>query len=150
MNNVLQSGYGSCFGENIVEWFVNEVIEVETKMKFYFENTKKNIVMTGEDEEDFKNSTFCWCCEIPLDGRGVRDHCHLTGKYRGAAYEKCNRNVKHKQSKFIPLMFHNFSNYNCHLFFKTLVDKNQLMILFTLYPRRMRNTFQFHMVVLDL
>ena len=81
LNKVLQSGYRSCFGENNVEWFVNEVTRIENKMQFYFENTKKDIVMTRENEEDFKNSTFCWLCELPLDGRGVRDHCHLTGKF---------------------------------------------------------------------
>ena len=124
MNDVLQSGWHlSAFGEGNVEWFVNGVIKIENKMNFYFKNTKKEIVMTQEDEEDFKNSTHCWFCELPLDGRAVRDHCHLTGRYRGAAHERCNIKVKHKQSNFIPFMFHNFSNYDCHLFFKTLIDK---------------------------
>ena len=122
MNNVLQSGYYSNFGENNVEWFVNEIIKIENKMKFYFKNTKKDIIMTKEDEDDFKNSTICWFCELPLDTK-VRDHCHLTGKYRGAAHEKCNINVRQKNSNFIPFLFHNFSNYDCHLFFKTLIDK---------------------------
>ena len=36
--------------------------------------------MTREDEDDFKNSNICWFCELPLDGRGVRDNCHLTGE----------------------------------------------------------------------
>ena len=53
----------------------------------------------------------------------VRYHCHLTGKYRGRAHNKCNINVTQKQSNLIPLAFHNFSNYDCHLFFKKLVDK---------------------------
>ena len=92
-------------------------------MNFYFKNIKKEIVMTKEDEEVTKNSTLCWIRELPLDGRAVRDHCHLTGRYRGAAYEECNINVKQKQSNFKPFLFHNFSNYDCHLFFKTLIDK---------------------------
>ena len=50
--------------------------------------------MTQEDEEEFKNSKVCWFCELPLGGRAVRDHCHLTGRYRGAAHEVCNINVK--------------------------------------------------------
>ena len=124
LENVLQSGWHlSTFGENNVEWFVNEVIKIENKMNFYFKNTKKDIVMTQEDENDFKNSKICWFCELLLDGKADRDHCHLTGRYWGAAHEKCNINVKQKQSNFIPFMFHNFSNYECHLFFKTLIDK---------------------------
>ena len=135
LENVLQSGYHSTFGGNNVEWFVNEVIKIENKMNFYFKNTKKEIVMTQEDEEDFKNSTHCWFCELPLEERAVRDHCHLTGKYRGAAHEKCNINVKQKQSNFIPFMFHNFSNYDCHLFFKTLIDKKSDNVPFHVIPK---------------
>ena len=47
----------------------------------------------------------------------VRDHSHLTGKYRGPAHSVCNINVKQKPSNFIPFIFHNFSNYDCHMFF---------------------------------
>ena len=59
LENVLQSGYHSTFCENNVEWFVDEVIKIENKMNFYFKDTKKEIVMTQEDEEDFKNSKVC-------------------------------------------------------------------------------------------
>ena len=123
LEDILEPGYHSSFGENNVEWFVDEVIKIENKMNFYFKNTKKEIVMTQDDEEDFKNSKVCWFCELPLDGRFVKDHCYLTCRYRGAAHEKCNIIVKHKQSNFIPFMFHNFNNYDCHFFFKTLIDK---------------------------
>ena len=52
----------------------------------------------------------------------VRDHCHITGKYRGPAHSGCNINVTQVQSNFIPFRFHNFSNYDCHMFFKKLID----------------------------
>ena len=74
--------------------------------------------MTREDENNFKNSNICWFCELPFESqKKVRDHCHLTGLYRGVAHEKCNINVKQKHSNFIPFMFHNFSKYDCHLLF---------------------------------
>ena len=91
-------------------------------MAFYFENIKKDIVMTGDDE-DFKNIKICRFCEKNIESDKVRDHCHLTGNYRGPAHSKCNINVTQKQSSFIPFTIHNFSNYDCHLFFKKLVDK---------------------------
>ena len=47
-----------------------------------------------------------------------RDHCHLTGKYRVPAHSECNINVTQDQSNFIPFIFHNFSNYDCHMVFK--------------------------------
>ena len=48
----------------------------------------------------------------------MRDHCHLSGKFRGAAHEVCN--LKYKIPKFFPVAFHNLSGYNSHLFIKTL------------------------------
>ena len=48
----------------------------------------------------------------------MRDHCHLLGKFRGAAHEVCN--LKYKVVKFFPVVFHNLSGYDSHLFIKTL------------------------------
>jgi len=52
----------------------------------------------------------------------VRDHCHLTGKYRGAAHNDCN--LSYKIPKFIPVYFHNLSGYDSHLFIKKLKTAN--------------------------
>ena len=71
--------------------------------------------MTQENEEDFRNNNFCRFCEKFNECDNVRDHCHLTGKYRGPAHSNCNINVTQKQSNFIPFIFHNFSNYDCHI-----------------------------------
>ena len=78
--------------------------------------------MTKENEEDFKNNNTCRFCEKEILSDKVRDHCHLTGKYRGPAHNTCNINVKKKDSNFIPFAFHNFTNYDCYTFFKRLVD----------------------------
>ena len=48
---------------NIVDWFVIEVIKLESKMAFYFKNTTKNIILTEEYEEDSKNNDLCRFCE---------------------------------------------------------------------------------------
>lgn len=48
----------------------------------------------------------------------VRDHCHFTGTYRGPAHSECN--LKCRIPKFFPIMLHNFSGYDCHLFVKSL------------------------------
>ena len=58
--------------------------------------------MTEENDKDFKNSNICRFCETNFESDKVRDHCHLTGKYRGPAHTTCNRNVKQKDSNFIP------------------------------------------------
>ena len=61
----------------------------------------------------------------------VRDHCHLTGKNRGSAHQSCKFFVPQKQSEINPFSFQNFSNYDCHLFVKKLIDRKiaQLKIL---------------------
>ena len=126
LEDVLKSDYyKSPLGYDNVDWFVDEIIKLENKMAFYFKNTNKDIVMTDKDEEDYKNNNVCRFCEKFIESDKVRDHCHLTGNYRGPAHSKCNINVTQKQSNFIPFIFHNFSNYDCHMFFKKLVDKKK-------------------------
>ena len=99
MEDVLQSGYHkSPLGYNNVEWFVNEAIKLENKMAFNFKKTKKDIIMAEKNEEDFKNIYICRFCEKNIESEKVRDHCHLTGKYRGPAHNTCNINVTQKQS----------------------------------------------------
>ena len=89
-------------------------------MNFYFKNTKKDIIMTEGDEEDFDNKNICRFCEKEILSDKVRDHCHLTGIYRGPAHNTCNLNVKRKFSNFIPFAFHNFSKYDFHMFFNKI------------------------------
>ena len=62
-------------------------------MKNHF---NKELVMTTEDNENFKNSTKCWVCDDDyIDGDvKVRDHCHITGKYRGSAQRDRNINLR--------------------------------------------------------
>ena len=136
MEDVLESDYfKSPLGYNNVDWFVDEVIKLENKMAFYFKNTKKDINMLEEDEEDYRKNIICRFCENIIESDKVRYHCHLTGKYRGPAHSKCNINVTQKQSNFIPFLFHNFSNYDCHMFFKKIVDKKKDQVDFENIPK---------------
>ena len=123
LNDVLQGGfYESPLDYNNADWFVNEVIKLENKMAFFFENNNKDIITTEEDEEDFQIIIACRFCGKNVESDKFRDHCHLTGKYRGPAHSRCDINVTQKQSFSIPFVFHNFINYDCHLLFKKLVD----------------------------
>ena len=51
----------------------------------------------------------------------VRDHCHYTGKYRGAAHSICN--LRYKIPKEIPVVFHNGSTYDYHFIIKQLAKE---------------------------
>ena len=59
--------------------------------------------MTKEDEEDYKNNKICRFCAKYIESDKVRDHCHLTGKYRGPGHNTCNINVKQKDSDLYHL-----------------------------------------------
>ena len=71
-----------------------------------------------KDMRDYKASTYCHICEGELLNDKVADHCHLTGKFRGAAHNKCN--LEYRIPKFFPVIFHNLAGYDAHLFVKNL------------------------------
>ena len=104
-------------------------------MAFYFRNTKKDIIMTEEDEEDFKKGNFCRLRENKVSIDKVRDHCHLTGKYRRPAKNTCDIKVTQQQGIIIPFISHNFSNYDCHIFFKRLVDLKNDKLKLKIFPK---------------
>ena len=140
MEDVLESGYyESPLGYDNVDWYVNELIKLKNIMAFYFKNTKKDIIMTKENDEGFKNNNICRFCEKEILPDKVREHCHLKDKYRGRAHNICNINVKEKDSNFIQFAFHNFSNYDCHMFFKRSVDLKNYKVKFKIIPKTNEN-----------
>ena len=77
--------------------------------------------MTEEEENLFRKSNNCWICKKFINNNNeekVRDHCHVTGKFRGAAHRKCNANLK--LTKKVPVIFHNLRCYDSHLIFNEL------------------------------
>ena len=63
--------------------------------------------MSAEEKERFQLNNSCWVCDkiFNVVDDKVRDHCHITGKYRGAAHWSCNINLN--LTKKIPVIFHN-------------------------------------------
>ena len=76
--------------------------------------------MNEEEEHLFQKSNSCWICKklIDNDEEKVRDHCHVTGKFRGAAHWDCNINFQ--LTKKVPVIFHNLRGYDSHLVFNEL------------------------------
>ena len=83
--------------------------------------------MIEEKEQLFQKSNSCWVCKkfIDNDDEKVRDHYHVTGKFRGAAYQSCN--VNFQLTKKVPVIFHNLKVYDSHLIFSEL-DKFNVKI----------------------
>jgi len=76
------------------------------------------MAITVSEQKSFELAEICYICEEKLGNDRVRDHCHLTGDYRGAAHSNCNLN--YKIPKFYPVFIHNLSGYDAHLFVKNL------------------------------
>ena len=103
-------------GEDCMKQFVEQLTEIK---KDIFEKMNVNKPMdelTNEQKLEFKLSSHCSICgkKFETDDEKVRDHCHFTGKYRGAAHVKCNLDYSFRYFK-IPIFFHNLKNYDAHL-----------------------------------
>jgi len=62
------------------------------------------MIFNEEDRINFNNATHCNICEKELGGDRVRDHCHISGKFRGAAHGVCNAGLPYRYIK-IPIFF---------------------------------------------
>ena len=116
-------------GESVIEKFILHLFEeVKDCQKVISEKAKRRLVRTASDEKDFQNAKKCWICDRkykPEEGENipVRDHCHMTGKYRGSAHKKCNLKLQISAEKIkIPVIIHNLKGYDSHLFIEKLGD----------------------------
>ena len=83
-------------GENAAYEFIKAILkEYKYCKKVMNKHFNKNLIMSEEEEHLFQQSNSCWICKklIDNDEEKVRDHCHLTGKFRGAAHGSCNINL---------------------------------------------------------
>ena len=131
--------YYSYFGTDCSKWFVIRMLTLEKIASKYFK-TNLELQITPQEEESFQLAEECWLCENSLGGEKVRDHDHLTGKYGGAAHNICNIKSQQRSSSFVPIFFHNFSGYDCHLIFEELLTEatNQIYNP-TIIPKSLEN-----------
>ena len=104
--------------------FCKDLREHATKI-INFEQ-KKMIPLTTKEEIYHNKQKICYICKKEFSNNDkkqqkVRDHCHYTGKYRGAAHNICN--LRYKVSKEIPAVFHNGCTYDYHFIIKELVKE---------------------------
>ena len=95
-------------GENAAYEFIKAILkEYKYCKKVMNKHFNKNLIMSKEKEHLFQQSNSCWICKklIDNDEEKVRDHCHVTGKFRGAAHGSCNINLQ--LTKKVPAIFHN-------------------------------------------
>ena len=108
-------------GENAAYEFIKATLkEYKYSKKVMNKHFNKNLIMSEEEEHLFQQSNSCWICKnlIDNDEEKVRDHCHVTAKFRGAAHWHCNINFQ--LTKNVPVIFHNLRGYDSHLIFNEL------------------------------
>ena len=128
-------------GEMTIQKFMKDILaEVEYCQEVVKTHFTKPLEMTDEDEESFEKAEECHICKKPFgtDEDGVRnvggkniknvkiknikvrDHCHVTGKYRGSAHAICNLNFQ--LTNKIPVVFHNLKGYDSHFIMQEIGD----------------------------
>ena len=121
-------------GPDAVNHFVKTILEIERKLQSILIHTYIPIIITPDGEQQFRTGTRCYYCgkgfdQVNANGNPdipVRDHCHLTGKYRGVAHESCKKN------DFIPVIFHNFWSYDSYLICKSVgcsINAHQIKVI---------------------
>ncbi|CAC5385866.1 unnamed protein product [Mytilus coruscus] len=82
---------------------------------------KDKPILNKYEEDEFQEATECYICGKEFEENNkVREHDHLSGKYRGAACQSCNTK-EGKATKLIRVFFHNGSNYDFHFLIEELM-----------------------------
>ena len=111
-------------GDDCMKKFCKDLREHAPKIINY--ENKKMISLTIKEEIYHNKQKICYICKKEFNKNDkkqqkVRDHCHYTGKYRGAAHNICN--LRYKVPKEMPVVFHNGSTYDYHFTIKELVKE---------------------------
>ena len=108
--------------DDISKIFVTKLAKVTNKIYNDFYHHPIPLKLTHTEQKSFDKAETCYICKKELlTDNGVdkvRDHCHFTGQYRGAAHSSCN--LQCRKPMILPVIFHNLQGYDAHLFIKQL------------------------------
>src|SRR6266536_194432 len=114
-NNKLSKPFKMFRGRDAIPTFFKSLFQEEEEIIKHMKTFKKtDMIMTLAERGEYNLATKCYLCDdiFTEDNKKIRDHCHVSGKYRGAAHEKCNLQLK--LSPEIPVIFHNLKGYDTH------------------------------------
>ena len=125
-NNQNKIKINTFVGDNCISNFIDKL---EVIIKSQFEKSvemRQAIRMTPLDQIEFNKSTSCPRCNKKFSDKikKVRDHCHISGQYRGPLCSECNLRLQLKR-QVLPVIFHNLKNYDLHLLIKNGLGKKQ-------------------------
>ena len=108
-------------GENATNEFIKAILQDHKYCrKIRNKHFNKNLIMSEAEDHLFQQSNSCWICKKLFDNdeEKVRDHCHVTSKFRGATHWNCNMNFQ--LTKKVPVIIQNLRGYDSHLIFNEL------------------------------
>lgn len=110
-------------GENAVQVFIKKLFEVSENLFMTLNKITPMKQMTAKEKQIFNNSKICHICKnmITQFEIKVRDHCHITGVYRGPAHLLCNLNYQIPHD--LPVIIHNLKNFDSNLILRELSQK---------------------------
>ena len=110
-------------GEDCVKRFCDHIMNEARRLYSMFPEVTMD-PLTNKQWKSYKRSSKCHICYNLFKGFDpkVRDHCHYTGKYRGPTHRNCS--LRYRIPSYIPVVFHNLSGYDAHLFIKELGSKS--------------------------
>src|SRR6266581_2206567 len=122
LDDKLSVPYKTYKGEDCIEMFFKSLFDEAdriTECKNKFRNVS-DMIVTEKQLREYKIATYCYACKKSFTGENykVKDHCHVTGLYRGPACNKCN--LKLALTRRIPVVFHNLRGYDSHLLMQKL------------------------------
>ena len=125
-----------------MKMFCESLRELATKIINF--KKKKMKLLTTEQRESYENEKICYISKEEFENKyvkdkkyfKVRDHCHYTGEYRGAAHGICN--LKYSVPEKIPIAFHNGFNYDYDFIIKELAEEFEKQ--FTCLGENTKNT----------
>jgi hypothetical protein len=143
---------------------INFMLELKCIAEDCIKEMQKNerMVMEEADWKAFKKAKCCHICQKAFDpeddkDKKVRDHDHQTGKFRGAAHNKCN--INYFSNRFLPVVMHNLRNYDSHFIiraaheindkfgeetrFSAIPNNYEKFLSFSIGPLKFIDSFQF-------
>jgi hypothetical protein len=110
-------------GENVIQELLTRLREEYDRIHAILKDVKP-MKLTEEEKASFKAAQVCYLCRKPVDTlEKVRDHCHITGRYRGCAHQNCNLQYQFSADKrndafYVPVIFHNLRGYDGKIILK--------------------------------
>lgn len=141
--------------QQVVENLLQELIKEQNRIHKLIQNIDLPVNMTESDTIDFANATHCHICEEPLKTTLPHcDHCHFTGKYRGAAHQACNQMFNYGRDAsdpkyFVPVYAHNFSGYDSHFIVQMLHNEIKNIKVIAVNSEKFMSLKFFHIEMLD-